>query len=579
MLRFWKNIISTGVDDSFSTKKIKEYRLANTYIISALVVMMLNGFMSWHFNLIELSIGTSISSFGLMFSLFISKKQKILLAEINALFFIFLGIIVAVLFYGEAYCYHYYLILFVVAYIVLFGKRSNKQRNYSIFFTMLLFTLCFFTENGLIGDHVVNPHSVLIISRTNLFLVSATILFFFYVAVLQNRNAEQRLSEIAINAQKEKKAKTDFLSMMSHEIRTPLNAILGVSYLMASDISEEEIQENNNILNSSANNLLQLVNDILDFNKLEANKIELYQNTFNLKELLYGTFKMFEHQAKKKHLDYEFEFDERIVKYVVADSSRINQVISNLLSNAMKFSHQGKVLLKVELIDDSKTSQKIRFVVADEGIGISEQKIDLIFEAFTQSESNTSLDYGGTGLGLAICKMLLELLDSSIVVTSKVGEGSSFQFDLDIIKAPESFEKALIKTKNDDLSHLRLLLAEDNLINQVIMVKFFEKWNAKLYIANNGLEVLDLLKTKTFDLILMDIQMPMMNGIETTRSIRNSGLPYNNMPIIALTADITSEVKDEMFSLGVSEFITKPFEPNKLIDAISRLTTTNLDPA
>ncbi len=576
-----------GILDSFSPKRTKAYRLANTYTWCAVVIMLLNALCYGWFGLHAVTVCCLVGAAGLLSSFLFTIRQKVFTAEAIAVLSNNFAILAAVVLYGDRYWSHLYLVLLIVAYMVIFGRSARFFRNVCISITLFLFGISFFSGSGLIG--VANPdvHTVGIITRFNLFLVIVSMLLFFYFAVLHNRRAELMLAKIAREAEHERQLKSDFLSVMSHEIRTPLNAILATGHLLDSKGIDGEQAENLKILNTSAKQLLMLVNDILDFTKLEEGKTELHEHGIKLRELLDTSFKMFAMEAASKSLHYDFDFDPRIARIVKADGSRIAQVISNLLANAIKFTPKGQVALKVKLLESVEDVQTVEFSVADTGIGISEEKQQNIFNGFAQAGTEISVRYGGTGLGLAISQKIIHLFQSQIVVESKVGEGSVFRFCLKL--------RALNCNKNtletspgielQDLSGFRVLLAEDNLVNQTIMRKFFDRWQLDHTIVSDGRMALDALEksckmpseAKAFDLILMDIQMPVMDGVEASLRIRSSDRPYCDVPIVALTADVTRETRDRAEHAGMNAFISKPFIPAELIAVLNEQLHTRLN--
>lgn len=572
MASFFERLTRIGILEDFDPKKTKEYRLANIYTLSAIVLMAVNAAVQSSFGLYGVAVACLIAILGLSTSFLFTARQQVFQAEIQAMASNYVGILGSVLLYGEAYWNHYYLVLLVIAYMVIFGPRYARARNWSISLTLAAFAASFFSGEGLLGAPDFPATGQLVVSRLNLFLVTLAMLIFFYASVLQNRVSEKRLAKAASRADRERQIKSNFLSVMSHEIRTPLNGILGVGHLLTKSSSREELEESVQILNTSTQLLHTLVNDILDFNKLEAGKIDLYERDFKLRELLFSTHQLFAPKASTKSLNYQFEFDERLSDQVQGDSSRINQVVSNLLSNAIKFSHEGTVVLRAKLIQQTAESDTVQIEVEDEGIGIVAAKQQEIFDEFRQAGSSTSVLYGGTGLGLAICKKIIELLGSEIQVESQEGRGSRFYFQLELkrCEVQESSISPDREPRTDQLQGVRLLLVEDNAVNQLIMRKFFAQWKVNYRLAGNGQEALDILEEESFDLVLMDIQMPVMNGLEASLQIRSRNQPYQHIPIIALTADVTNDLRTQALEVGINAVVTKPFQPDELYQMIQQ---------
>ncbi|MEM6643998.1 MAG: response regulator, partial [Bacteroidota bacterium] len=309
-----------------------------------------------------------------------------------------------------------------------------------------------------------------------------------------------------------------------------------------------------------------------DYNKLESGAIEFEYTEVNLNGLADKIIKAHAAVANEKKVRLLCEFDEDIHPVLLADSTRIYQIFNNLINNALKFTAKGYVKLIATLIEDSEKSQDVRFEVIDTGIGIPAEKQTVIFERFTQAGSSTTREYGGTGLGLAIIKRILNMIDSEIYVDSEVGEGTRFWFELNFVKA-ELTVKAEI-TKEDAESKMvegkRVLLVEDNQMNIMVAQKFLKKWQIETEVAHNGAEAVTKAETNTYDLILMDLQMPIMDGYEATRSIRKFD---ENIPIIALTASALLKVRQEVIAAGMNDYVTKPFDPGELKRKIAHYIT------
>lgn len=375
-------------------------------------------------------------------------------------------------------------------------------------------------------------------------------------------------------AEKSAKAKENFLSTMSHEIRTPMNAIIGMTHLLIDENTNKEQDENLKTLKFSADNLLVIINDILDFSKIDAGKVEFEDVDFSLKELLHGIEHSLALQAAEKNLTFEFKLDDKIPDIVIGDPVRINQILTNLITNAIKFTKIGGIYTAVtfkEQIDDKVT---LTFSVRDTGIGIRKEKQGVIFESFEQASNDTTRKYGGTGLGLTITKRLLELRNSQIYLESEPGVGSHFYFDFEfgISKSTKSRKIAeSAQNKEESFKNLKILLVEDNAINQLIASKFLYKWGAEINFAENGVIGVDKVKNKRFDIVLMDLQMPEMDGFEATRAIRSlEGDYYKNLPILALTAAAMQEVRQQVEKAGMNDYIAKPFNPNDLYNKIAK---------
>jgi PAS domain S-box-containing protein len=394
-------------------------------------------------------------------------------------------------------------------------------------------------------------------------------------AEIEQRQNEEHLKSAKEKAESASVAKENFLSTISHEIRTPLNAIIGMTHILLDEKPRKDQQENLELVKFSSENLLVLVNDVLDYNKIAANKLVIDEHPFNIKNLFQSIKGSNQFKVQEKGVVFKLYYDDDIPTVVIGDGPRLAQVINNLVSNAIKFTEKGNIKLFVELreaVDDLVT---LEVAVEDTGIGIDKKKHKAIFDRFTQAESSTSRKFGGTGLGLSITKKLLELMGSAIQMESKIGKGSRFWFTLTLKKEKTGSKeaKAIVHTDFKDLSkhNIKVLVAEDNRANQLVVSKFLEKWGVKTEFAINGVEAIKKVKKKGYHMMLMDLQMPEMDGFEATRQIRAMKADYfSKLPIIALTASVMNNVKSRAVEMGMNDFITKPFAPIDLYNMISR---------
>lgn len=401
------------------------------------------------------------------------------------------------------------------------------------------------------------------------------------VDITDLKKTELALLEANKRANLANEAKDDFLSTMSHEIRTPLNAVIGVSHLLLLENPKKEQLENLQALKYSSEHLLELVNDILDFNKITSGSIELEQADFSLERVLNGLQSLFQHKAKQKDIRFSIKTDRDLPARLVGDSTRITQILSNLINNAIKFTEEGKVVLDVGLEARKEDSCTIHFSVIDTGIGIPEEKQEKIFDSFCQANSDTTRKYGGTGLGLAICKRLVEHMGGKLTVESTLGKGSTFSFELElpistvieINREGKLPSKTLTMTTTlDSLKGTKMLVAEDNQLNILVIRKFLSKWNVDYEIVEDGKAAVAKAEQNNYDLILMDLQMPEMNGFDAARAIRQGQNPKNKtIPIYALSASTGVDINTKIQEYGINGLISKPFDPTELYGTLCKI--------
>jgi PAS domain S-box-containing protein len=391
---------------------------------------------------------------------------------------------------------------------------------------------------------------------------------------------ERKRMEIELKAAKEEaedaaKAKSLFISSVSHEIRTPLNAIIGLADLMVTEGDlTPAMEENLRSIKFSSDHLLGIINDVLDFSKLEAGKVGIDKTHFNLPQLVKDSLKTVDFKAREKGLNMRVRINPNVPEAVVSDPSRIKQVLLNLLSNAVKFTHEGHIDVYAKVTEEAGKTCKVRIAVSDTGIGIPDEKQKNVFESFSQAEAHTFRKYGGTGLGLSISKKLTELLGGEMGVKSIEGIGSTFWFELPMEISEQNLSEQtdkLVETLKT-LSGMKVLLVEDDQMNQFVMSKILKRWDVIVNTADNGKEAIKMLSAAHYDVVLMDVHMPEMDGYEATRMIRSgtSGALNPRVPIIALTADITNETRALVRESGMNDFLSKPCEQDVLFQKLMK---------
>ncbi|UJP63741.1 PAS domain S-box protein [Mongoliitalea daihaiensis] len=398
--------------------------------------------------------------------------------------------------------------------------------------------------------------------------------------VTKLREAQKELILAKERAEMAANAKTQFLSIMSHEIRTPMNAVIGLTHLLIEDNPRPDQIENLKTLQFSAENLLGLINDILDFNKMESGKLQIEYISIDLKNLIGRMLASYKFQAREKELQIIFEYDDQIPSTLLGDPVRIGQIINNLVSNAIKFTEKGFVRVAVIPKKSNAESIELEFIIQDSGIGIPPDKLMHIFDAFTQASTETTRKFGGTGLGLAIVKKLIQLFGSEIMVKSELNKGTSVSFVLTLPKAKIAIDSSVPKIVQvkESLLNAHILIAEDNIVNQLMIKKFMKKWGVGDFtIVNDGEEAIEILQKESFDLIVLDLQMPKKDGIEVAKFVRtHSDKILRTLPIIAMTASPWEEIQEQFEALKMNDYVPKPFNPDSMYAKLVKHLQHNL---
>ena len=368
-------------------------------------------------------------------------------------------------------------------------------------------------------------------------------------------------------AESSRKIKEIFLANMSHELRTPISGILGLIGLFKKTPLTDQQLYMLNLLDTSSQSLLGVINDVLDISKIEAGKFNIVRAPNNLHDVVTAVHSLLKFKADKKGVELFLEIEPEVPQYIQVDSLRLNQILMNLLSNAINFTDRGYVKLKVSILKNQSDKVKLKFSVEDTGIGIASDKLNTIFESFQQAENDTSNKYGGTGLGLSIVKRLIELKGGELSVSSQIGKGSVFTFSnwFTLAEAPQKEQSNINKPELLPFIGVRILVAEDNLVNQFMISKLLKDWNVEVDMVDNGRKVLNKLRNNDYDMILMDTHMPELNGLDTTKAIRlDFDGPKRTIPIISLSASSLVNEKSDAVAVGMNDVLSKPFQPNQL---------------
>ncbi|MAP55580.1 PAS domain-containing hybrid sensor histidine kinase/response regulator [Altibacter sp.] len=381
---------------------------------------------------------------------------------------------------------------------------------------------------------------------------------------------EQELLHAKRAAEADIKAKAEFLATISHEIRTPLNTILGIGHLLHETPLNENQKEYARLLLHSSENLLSLVNNLLDLSKIEAKKVQLEQIPFNLEERLAILHETFSVKARAKGIQLEVTIAKGVPKYLLGDPVKLNQILTNLIGNAIKFTKTGKITLEVTTVKRRGEERQLHFSVTDTGMGIPPEKLEAIFQEFSQASYDVSVEFGGTGLGLTISQKLLELHGSTMEVKSTLGEGSCFHFSIWYTESKKTSlpqKKDITKIDKRALKGIHVLVVDDNPDNIFIASQYLSQWNVPFKKAHSGTKALELLSEDSFDLVLLDLQMPKMDGYQVATTLRSD--PSKKQPvIIAFSASSVGEVSDRLAEAGIDDYLPKPFEPNELLEKL-----------
>jgi len=458
-------------------------------------------------------------------------------------------------------------------------SEINKVITDSIYTTALAIQLKFekdlektIVENERLSDKVLSLGKIVGLISIVIIAVLVTIII---IRLMQHYHLIKALHNANLQTEKAANVKEQFLSNMSHEIRTPINSVIGFTNLLQKTNLNNEQGQFVSLINTASKNLLNIVNDILDISKIEAGMLHFDKNPFSTREFCYSIEMMFFHHAADKKLSYEWIIDENVPEYLVGDKERLTQILNNLINNALKFTDRGGITVRVSVRDLNEQKANLRISVKDTGIGIQPDKLETVFDRFEQAQTDNTKNYGGTGLGLSIVKKLVVMQGGNVSAKSQPGSGTEFIIDMpfgigqeDVISHIKFGTVKNICPVNEaqNLAGYRILAAEDNKMNQMLLTYIFQQWKLDLDLAENGQKAIDLLQQKNYDIVLMDIQMPVMDGYTATAFIRNE--LKMNIPVIAMTAKVLPGEKERCRSLGMNNYISKPLNENILYDIL-----------
>ncbi|SNS14096.1 Signal transduction histidine kinase [Belliella buryatensis] len=573
--------------------KEKSFLLYFTYVLSiALLHLSLDGYFFQYFtpdagwisrNAVLLAAAFSTLAFGSYVQVYmkVSNFSPVLNKIYNSLHICVIALITAIFFIRSVVEFYYplvnlfgILLLFLIIGTLIVSIRKNAAPD--IFFSVGLF---FFFAGFLV--FILNNFSVIpnsfITENASKFGTGLEIIFLSLSMANRIRilkSEKEKMQGIALQrSQESNEIKSFFLSNISHELRTPLNAVIGLSKSIQESTEDQKIKSDLEVIQYSSLGLLSAIDDIFDYSKIEKKELKLEERQLEISKVIQELRTITDNQVKNKKLKFIYEEINQLPKYIIGDKARIRQIILNVLNNAVKFTQDGEVKLSINSVLQKNDTVNLNIIVQDTGVGIDKEKLDRIYESFIQEQIDDKRKFGGFGLGLCIVKALVELYEGKIEISSEQGKGTKVQIDLNF-KVPSRDQKlpsSPLVNGDYDLEGKHILIVEDNPVNQMVMKSILRKWkNTSFDIANHGLEALDKLKASHFDLILMDLQMPEMDGYEATEAIRKgeAGSKYQNIPIIAVTADATDKAKSKVKAVGMDDYMTKPVDKDELYTKI-----------
>lgn len=467
-----------------------------------------------------------------------------------------------------------FLILIICSIVFFYYKKKPIDSLFTIgiFFLILGFGVFILNNFGQVPNNFLTENSSKLGTGLEIIFLSLSM-----SNLIRNlKNEKNELNRLAlVRSEEMNDLKTYFLSNISHELRTPLNAIMNLIDSISSEVQDDKIRKNCQIIKYSSHSLLSSVNDILDFSKIEKKELTLEKNQFDPVQVLEHLKNNAINIAKDKGLEFQFSKSDTIPDFLIGDVTRLVQVVNNVLNNAIKFTAAGFVKFTIDSELKPNNRASLIITVSDSGVGISKDKIDSIFDSFSQNNIDNKRKFGGLGLGLYIVKTLVDMQNGTVLMDSKVNEGTTFKITIDFDVADEQkVKEVVIEPIVYDLEGKSILVVEDNPINQMVIKMITKKWlNTTVVYTNNGQECLDAFKTNQFDIILMDLQMPIMDGYEATIAIRNGevGAHNSNIPIIAITADVMETTKQRVKEIGINDYLSKPIKKEVLFQVVKNL--------
>jgi signal transduction histidine kinase/CheY-like chemotaxis protein len=565
---FFKNLFESGVDKAFNEEDKVKIRYLNQGMIYGAIMFLPDLFFEAYLGFLPATILNLIFILSVIICFFLNRTGNYKFSR-N---FTFIGLDLILLtanFIEGTRTGNYLIYLALVLLFPIFIKLNEKGKE--VIFLFSFTALCLLTSlivcpqegylQGLSNDDAAKMF------KANFGVSFGLTSILAYIIFILTKNREDELIKAKEKAEESEKIKMQFISNMSHELRTPLNGIIGSTNLLKLDEHSKAQKEQFDMLSYSSKHMLHLVNDVLDFSKIESGKLKLENRVFNLQNFINNIYLSFASQFEQKGLFFNvIQNNENIDYTLLSDDIRLSQILNNLLSNALKFTHVGGVDFEILTEQISLNKINISFKINDTGIGIKENNLTKIFESFVQADLNTTRNYGGTGLGLSISKNLVEIFNSKLIATSEIDKGSVFSFTTVLTIVDNKGNVSENEQLNfESLNGMKILIAEDNKINMLIAKKFLLKWGAKITEAENGSIAIDKFTSNYFDLLLLDLEMPIKDGYTALKEIREVD---KNIPAIAFTAAVIENIHSKLLQQGFNDYVMKPFEPKDLHNKI-----------
>ncbi len=563
-------LLSSGSDAELTKAEMYRVRLINITALYPLILYIFSTIYCIVYNYPRIVFINTIAIIFVALVLWLNKKRYYSLAK-SLLISISCFVIFCYykLMMNEKGIFMYYLPIILMFLTFYSPEKEKKYLVITALMALFFIFLCFVVPYSYFKPFPLSEslhHFIFLFSAITCILITA---FYVLTTLTFNSKNEIFLKKAKEKAEEGSKAKATFLSNMSHELRTPLNGIIGITGILQSEKNLTEQQPHLDVLKNLSDHMLSLVNNILDYSKIESGKVELNNNQFNINQLIEKTEIVFKNSFKERGVVYRTVIDNHLLdKDVYFDELRLQQVLNNLISNALKFTHKGQVTVTARLVTTTDNMITVFFSVYDTGIGMAAEVQQKIFDSFSQGDTATTRKYGGTGLGLSISSSLVKLMGGELNVNSEPEKGSEFYFQVDI---PLYKEQALQKHEkyplsDDLLKGLRILLAEDNRINMVVAKRTLQRWGVQITEAENGKVALDICKLEDFDILLLDLEMPEMDGKTALKEIKKLN---KNLTAIAFTAAVYEDMEQDLKKAGFVDYMLKPFKPEELYNKLA----------